>query len=70
MQFSNRSAKECRMVTTSHETISFYYECYEQGHKSDRFRVCKESRCLGRLTGSVSKSIILAFGKTLELENG
>jgi hypothetical protein len=36
----------------------------------DRFQICKESRCQERLTGSACKSIILAFGKTLELENG
>jgi hypothetical protein len=35
----------------------------------DTFRICKKSRYEGRLTGSVGRSIILSFGKTLELEN-
>jgi hypothetical protein len=54
----------------SHATILVYYGRYEQGHKRDRFRVCKESRCQGHLTVSAWRSIILAFGNTLELENG
>jgi hypothetical protein len=58
------------MVTTSHETISVYFECYEQGHRRDRFQVCEESRYQGHLPGCAWKSIILAFGKMLELENG
>jgi hypothetical protein len=68
--FSNRGTKKYRMVTASHATISVYYERYEQGYRTDKFRICKEYRCQGRLMGSGWRSIILAFGKTLELENG
>jgi hypothetical protein len=50
--FSNRGAKKYRMVTASHKAISVYYERYEQGHRKDRLRICKESHCQGRLTGS------------------
>jgi hypothetical protein len=50
----------------SYETISVYYEGYEQGHRRDRFRIYKEPH----MNKSAWKSIILAFGKTFELENG